>query len=63
MEHEKPDIVRRRRQEMVERQIRSRGIHDAGVLAAMSPDRALSVSRRMLKPLDPTTDSPAAKAN
>ncbi len=35
----------------------------AGVLAAMSPDRALSVSRRMLKPLDPTTDSPAAKAN
>lgn len=35
----------------------------AGVLAAMSPDRALSVSRRMLKPLDPTTDAPAAKAN
>ena len=35
----------------------------AGVLAAMSPDRALSVSRRMLKPLSPKTDSPAAKAN
>lgn len=34
----------------------------AGVLAAMSPDRALSVSRRMLKPLDPTTDAPAARA-
>ena len=35
----------------------------AGVLAAMSPDRALSVSRRMLRPLDPSTDSPAARAN
>ncbi len=35
----------------------------AGVLAAMRPDRALEVSRRMLKPLDPTTDAPAAKAN
>jgi len=34
----------------------------AGVLAAMSPDRALRVSRRMLKPLDPTTDSPASRA-
>ncbi|HEB90860.1 MAG TPA: hypothetical protein ENI85_14900 [Deltaproteobacteria bacterium] len=35
----------------------------AGVLAAMRPDRALEISRRMLKPLDPTTDAPAAKAN
>jgi flagellar motility protein MotE (MotC chaperone) len=35
----------------------------AGVLAAMSPDRALSVSRRMLKPLSPMTDSPASRAN
>ncbi len=34
----------------------------AGVLSAMRPDRALIVSRRMLKPLDPTTDAPAAKA-
>lgn len=34
----------------------------AGVLAAMRPDRALLVSRRILKPLDPTTDSPAARA-
>lgn len=32
----------------------------AGVLAAMRPDRALEVSRRLLKPLDPQTDSPAA---
>ena len=35
----------------------------AGVLAAMRPDRALRVSQRMLKPLDPTTDAPAARAN
>ena len=34
----------------------------AGVLGAMRPDRALLVSRRMLKPLDPTTDSPAKRA-
>ncbi len=33
----------------------------AGVLAAMKPDRALLVSRRLLKPLDPRTDPPAAK--
>jgi flagellar motility protein MotE (MotC chaperone) len=33
----------------------------AGVLAAMQPDRALLVSRRLLKPLDPRTDPPAAK--
>lgn len=33
----------------------------AGVLAAMRPDRALMVSRRMLKPLDRSTDPPAAK--
>jgi flagellar motility protein MotE (MotC chaperone) len=35
----------------------------AGVLAVMSSDRALKVSRRLLKPLDPRTDSPAAKSN
>lgn len=33
----------------------------ASVLAAMRADRALLVSRRMLKPLDPNTDSPAAR--
>ena len=33
----------------------------AGVLAAMRPDKALLVSRRLLKPLDPTTDAPAAR--
>lgn len=33
----------------------------AGVLAAMRPDRALAVSRRLLKPLDPQTDAPAAR--
>lgn len=33
----------------------------AGVLAAMDADRALRVSRRLLKPLDPRTDPPAAK--
>lgn len=33
----------------------------AGVLAAMRPDRALLVSRRLLKPLDPKTDAPASK--
>ncbi|MFK7898854.1 MAG: MotE family protein [Myxococcota bacterium] len=33
----------------------------AGVLAAMRPDRALEVSRRLLKPLDPKTDAPAAR--
>lgn len=32
----------------------------AGVLAAMRPDRALLVSERILKPLDPKTDPPAA---
>ena len=32
----------------------------AGVLAAMGSDRALLVSERLLKPLDPTTDAPAA---
>lgn len=35
----------------------------AAVLSAMRPDRALMVSRRMLKPLDPTTDAPAARGN
>ncbi|MGB0619697.1 MAG: MotE family protein [Myxococcota bacterium] len=34
----------------------------AGVLATMRADRALLVSRRMLRPLDPTTDAPAARA-
>ena len=33
----------------------------AAVLAAMRADRALLVSRRILKPLDPRTDSPAAR--
>ena len=33
----------------------------AGVLAAMKPDRALLVSRRLLRPLDPRTDPPAAR--
>ncbi|MCR9093339.1 MAG: hypothetical protein NXI30_03895 [bacterium] len=33
----------------------------AAVLAAMRADRALLVSRRMLKPLDPSTDAPAAR--
>lgn len=33
----------------------------AAVLAAMKPDRALLVSRRILKPLDPATDAPAAR--
>ena len=33
----------------------------AGVLAAMKPDRALLVSRRLLTPLDPRTDPPAAR--
>lgn len=32
----------------------------AGVLDAMGSDRALLVSERLLKPLDPTTDAPAA---
>jgi len=32
----------------------------AGVLAAMPSERALLVSERLLKPLDPTTDAPAA---
>lgn len=35
----------------------------AGVLAAMRPDRALQLSRRILKPLDPGTDAPAAPRN
>ena len=34
----------------------------AAVLASMRADRALLVSRRMLKPLDPSTDAPAARA-
>ena len=34
----------------------------AGVLSTMPADRALLVSRRMLRPLDPTTDAPAALA-
>lgn len=34
----------------------------ASVLSAMRPDRALLVSRRILKPLDPRTDSPASRA-
>ncbi len=34
----------------------------ASVLAAMRPDRALLVSRRMLAPLDPRSDAPAARA-
>ena len=33
----------------------------AGVLAAMRPDRALLVSRRLLRPLDPNADAPAAR--
>ena len=33
----------------------------ASVLSAMRADRALLVSRRILKPLDPRTDSPAAR--
>lgn len=35
----------------------------AGVLAAMRPDRALRLSRRLLQPLDPRTDAPAARRN
>jgi flagellar motility protein MotE (MotC chaperone) len=35
----------------------------AGVLSAMRPDRALRISQRMLRPLDPATDAPAARAN
>ena len=35
----------------------------ASVLAAMKSDRALLVSRRILQPLDPATDPPAARAN
>lgn len=34
----------------------------AGVLAAMRADRALQISRRMLRPLSPLTDAPAARA-
>ncbi len=34
----------------------------AAILASMRADRALLVSRRMLKPLDPSTDAPAARA-
>lgn len=34
----------------------------AAVLGAMRSDRALLVSRRMLKPLDPSSDAPAARA-
>ena len=34
----------------------------ANVLAAMKPDRALQVSRRILQPLDPATDAPPARA-
>jgi len=33
----------------------------AGVLAAMKPERALSISRRILKPLDPASDAPPAR--
>lgn len=33
----------------------------ASVLAAMRPDRALQVSRRILQPLDPATDAPPAR--
>lgn len=33
----------------------------AGVLAAMKPDRALLISRRILEPLDPRTDAPPAR--
>jgi len=33
----------------------------ANVLAAMKPDRALQVSRRILEPLDPATDAPPAR--
>ncbi len=32
----------------------------AAVLSAMQPDRALRLSRRLLRPLDPQTDPPAA---
>jgi flagellar motility protein MotE (MotC chaperone) len=35
----------------------------AGALAAMPPDRALRVSERLLRPLDPRTDAPAALAD
>ncbi len=34
----------------------------ASVLAAMKPERALQVSRRILQPLDPATDGPPAHA-
>ena len=34
----------------------------AAVLGSMRADRALLVSRRMLKPLDPSSDAPAARA-
>ncbi len=34
----------------------------ASVLAAMKPDRALLISRRILQPLDPATDGPPAHA-
>jgi flagellar motility protein MotE (MotC chaperone) len=33
----------------------------ASILAAMNPDRALLVSRRILQPLDPSTDAPPAR--
>lgn len=33
----------------------------ASVLAAMKPERALQVSRRILQPLDPATDAPPAR--
>jgi flagellar export protein FliJ len=33
----------------------------ASILAAMKPDRALLVSRRILQPLDPSTDAPPAR--
>jgi flagellar motility protein MotE (MotC chaperone) len=34
----------------------------ASVLAAMKPERALLISRRILQPLDPATDGPPARA-
>lgn len=34
--------------------------NSAGALAAMRPDRALLVSQRMLRPLDPRADAPAS---
>ena len=37
--------------------------YSAAALAAMRPDRALQLSRRLLAPLDPRTDAPAKRRN